>query len=303
MSTNPNPPTTTTATPPAPISGIYRDLDPLWARFQELQQKFNLAFPVVRPDFIPPLHAAAVRVVALDAVHLPKSAVRQPGESSDFYYDGKAKAYALTKVGLEKIAACMGVSWHPLLSGRVDDGSENLFRRYRMTGVYDAFDGREMVIARHKTCDFRDGSPQIAGMSPDQLAQSRKFIDEHCESKAMNRVVRSIAHLKSSYTAEELKRPFAVLATVFTGETDDPVLKAEVARLMVDRAMKRSSQLFGPGQLPGGVQPEPLQRTAPPPVGLASDHPTEPEAHDREPGADQPEPEPEPNGNGGTAPY
>jgi hypothetical protein len=303
MSTNANPTDTPSTNVPAPISGIYRDLGGLWSRFQELQQKFNLAFPVVRPDFIPPLHAVAVRVVALDAVHLPKSAIRQPGESSDFYYDGKVKAYSITKVGLEKVAAAMGVSWHPSLSGRVDDGSEPLFRRYRVTGVFTAFDGRDMVIAKHKTLDFRDGSPQIVGMSPEQLGQARKFIDEQCESKAMNRVIRSIAHLKGSYSADELKRPFAVLATVFTGETDDPVLKAEVARRIVDRAMDSSAKLFGPGQLPAGVQHEPLQRTAPAPVGLVSDHPDAPDAHDREPSTAEPEPEQPANGNGGGTPF
>jgi hypothetical protein len=287
----------------APVSGLYRDLDALWSRFQELQQRFNLAFPVVRPDFIPPLHAVAVRVVALDATHLPTGPVRQPGESADFYFDGKVKAHSITKVGLEKIAAAMGVSWHPALSGRVDDGSDALFRRYRVTGVFTAFDGRDMVIAKHKTMDLRDGSPQVAGMSAEQLAQARKFIDEQCESKAMNRVIRSIAHLKSSYTRDELKRPFAVLATVFTGETDDPVMKQEVARRMLDRALDSSAKLFGPGQLPGGVQHEPLQRTAPPPVGLVSDHADDPVSHDREPGSDDVTDTDQPAGNGQHSPF
>lgn len=248
--------------------GIYHDLGALTDAFQKAQSRFNVCFPVMKPDLIPPLYSVALRPVAIDA------RLDQAGKpvSGDLYKERGGDKYALTKVALDKLAAAANVSWHPAYTGRVDDRSEMHFRTYRACGMVLGLDGTPRLITKHKSLDLRDGAPH--GMKSDELDQARKHIDALCESKAMNRVVRTIAHIKSTYTAEELRRPFVIAALVFTGETDDPELKREVAKALVQRSTNASAMLFGP---PPGASTSPdapagtPALVAPPPLGSDPD--------------------------------
>lgn len=242
--------------------GIYHDLGSLTDAFQKAQSRFNVCFPVMKPDLIPPLYSVALRPVAIDA------RLDQAGKpmSGDLYKERGSDKYALTKVALDKLAAAANVSWHPAYTGRVDNGSEMYFRTYRACGMVLGLDGTPRLITKHKSLDLRDGAPH--GMKDDELAQARKHIDALCESKAMNRVIRTIAHIKSTYTQEELKRPFVIAALVFTGETEDPELKREVAKALVARATNASAMLFGPALGAGHAPETPTSGLlAPPPIG------------------------------------
>jgi hypothetical protein len=282
--------------------GIYRDLPSLMEAFQKAQEKFNVCFPVMRPDLIPPMHAVALRPVAID-VRLDRSGKPLSG---DLYLDrGK---YGLTKIALDKIAAAANLSWHPAYTGRVDDESEPLFRRYRACGVVHGLDGTPRLLTAHRSIDLRvtewgmrpgrnqgseekyvaAGSKDALGMSEAQWREAQKFIDEMCESKAMNRVVRQYAHIKGRYEAAELAKTFVIAALVFTGETEDPDLKRELARAMVQKATNASAALFGPG--PGSTEiADPGARTRPPALGVTTD----PDEDDDDPTAGQ-------GGTGGT---
>lgn len=245
--------------------GIYRDLPALNDAFDKLRERFNVCFPVMKPDIIPPMYAVALRPVSIDG------RLKDDGKpaSSDVYLDTAKKKYGLTKIALDKIAAAAGLSWHPAYTGRVDDNSDPLFRTYRACGVVTNLDGTPRLITAHKTLDLRDGAPH--GMTTDQLREARKHIDALCESKAMNRVIRKYAFIKGLYERDELKRPFIIAALVFTGETDDPELKREVVKAMVQRATGANANLFGPAANAGGLIEDLGQRSTPPPVGLAHD--------------------------------
>lgn len=258
-------PASTAIVPEVVGKGIYRDLPALNDAFDKLRERFNVCFPVMKPDIIPPMYAVALRPVSIDG------RLKDDGKpvSSDVYLDGRNKKYGLTKLALDKIAAAAGLSWHPAYTGRVDDNSDPLFRTYRACGVVTNLDGTPRLITAHKTLDLRDGAPH--GMTADQLREARKHIDALCESKAMNRVIRKYAFIKGLYEKDELKRPFIIAALVFTGETDDPELKREVVKAMVQRATGANVNLFGPAPSTGGLIEDLGQRTPPPPVGLTHD--------------------------------
>lgn len=256
-------PTTSTALVPEVVGkGIYTDLPALLVAFDKLRDKYNVCFPIMKPDIIPQLHAVAVRQIAIDA------RVDREGKpiGADIYRD--KGQYRLTKIALDKIAAAGGISWHPAYTGRVDDESQPHYCRYRACAVVMGLDGKERMETDHKGLDLRDGASH--GMQPKELEQARKHIEAHTESRAKNRVVRRFAFIKGGYSIEELQRPFIIAALVFTGETSDPELKREVVRVMVQRATGATSALYGPAPTPQLID-DAGRRTAPPPVGAGAD--------------------------------
>lgn len=271
--------------------GIYTDLPSLLTAFDKLRDRYNVCIPIMQPDVIPTMYAVALRPVAIDA------RVDSAGKplSSDIYQDGRdKKKYGISRIGLDKFAAAANISWHPGYTGRVDDGGEQWFRRYRACGVVQGLDGTPRLITAHKTIDLRatawgerkstwdgkekvyrvvtDGGKDAIGMTENALQEARKFIDEQCESKAMNRVLRKFAFIRGLYTREDLAKPFVISALVFTGHTDDPEMRKEVARAMVERAMGGTTALFGPAPTANNLIEDLGQRTAAPVLGSVQPH-------------------------------
>ena len=262
-----------TALAPLEGAGVYRSVDSVADAFALYRERFNILFPVMKPDLIPAMHAIALRRVAIDnRTDLVTDGNYKKAVSADLYWDKKLGQFGLTKIVLDKISAAGGVSWHPAFTGRVDDGSHGHFRAYRACAICKNLDGTPRLITAHKVLDLRDGAPH--GMSDAQLGQARLHIDAICESKAMNRAIRKFAFIKGSYTAEELKRPFIVAALVFTGELPPnapPALQAEVARAMVAQSTSAVAALFGPGAGVPSVQIEDGARIiSPSPIGTVA---------------------------------
>jgi hypothetical protein len=78
-----------------------------------------------------------------------------------------------------------------------------------------------------------------ATMKDSEFKQFAKFRTEHCESKALNRALREGLMIKSTYTAQELQKPFAVALVM--PNMSDPDLK----RAMIDRYANNASALYG----------------------------------------------------------
>lgn len=268
--------------------GIYTDLPQLIEGVRMLHGKFNVCMPITQPDLIPEMYAVALRPVAIDTRVDSKGKPLGP----DVYQDQRDRSkYGLTKIGLAKFAAAANISWHPAYTGRVDDQTEQWVRSYRACGVVLGLDGTPRYITAHKTIDLRatkwgekrsswDGKEKITkvvteggkdalGMSEAGLQQARQFIDEVCESKAMNRVLRNYAFVKGLYTREELDKPFVISALVFTGHTEDPELRREVARAMAERAMGSTAALFGPAPSANHLIEDLGRRTPPPAIGVS----------------------------------
>lgn len=183
----------------------------------------------------------------------------------------------LAKVALDKIAAAAGISWDPQQSGRQDDGSDPHYCHYRAVAHYRAFDGAMQTVSGEVELDARAGGPleqeikekaaranrNDGGAS--QLLELRKFLLRHAESKAKNRAIRSLG-LRTSYAPEELSKPFMVAKVMFTGHSDDPVIKQAFAAATADAFLGSRRALY-----PAAALPSRRVGHAPPQVGASRD--------------------------------
>lgn len=188
--------------------------------------------------------------------------------------NGKAK-YAPTRQGLMKLANASGVMWDPSRCVRLDDRRDRNYVAYQAVGGMKKIDGSPLFFKAEYDLDFevieeeiREGyenkatmyakNPQKYGwwhkMDSDSqeaylekcirrdVLQKRKHKAKLAETGAMTRVVRALLGLKSAYTAEELKKPFIVVRSVFQPDYENPEVKQEIARASVQAI----SGVFGP---------------------------------------------------------
>lgn len=161
-------------------------------------------------------------------------------------------------VGLSKsvlliLGNASGLTWMHHQMGRVDNESYGpLYCRWKAVCRVTNFDGSKREVVAHKTIDLRDGSPlcldlnRIAQKKEDkyaekdhrdprkvtadeQIAQMRANIESLAETKAMLRCVRAALGVKTSYTREEIKKPFVVCKMVWMPPQNDPVVDRMIA--------------------------------------------------------------------------
>lgn len=186
------------------------------------------------------------------------------------------------KTSLDRIGAALGVSWDAEHSRRLDDRSHPYYCEYLVVGAYQRFDGSWAQVMDQKVMDLRDGSAQVSqiyrqtkeGKDPETTIEfMRANIASHCLTKARLRALRSVG-LKTSYAPQEIERPFLVAKLVFTGQTDDPVLKPMYAAAVMMNMLAGSRMVFGQGggdalaaSMMAGSAPAPSrQMGAPPPA-------------------------------------
>lgn len=168
---------------------------------------------------------------------------------------GKGDKRGLDKSALEKIGNAAGLSWDPVLTCRLDNGSNPHYCHFRAVGYVRNFDGTVRTEVGSVEMDLRDGS-QTAIETEEralknkkdntELALMRKFILRHAESKAMNRVVRKLG-VRTSYQRHELEnKPFVVTTIMFTGQTHDPELKKMFAEKTFEAFHGGSRVLYAP---------------------------------------------------------
>lgn len=190
----------------------------------------------------------------------------------------------LSKSALNKLAGAVGIAWSGTESRRLDNGSDARYVHYRAVGYLRDFSGQIVPVKGEKVMDLRDGSPQIAAMRSRaeskaarsgekvadwkaQLRDMRLFILEHAETKAQLRAIRSLPGVRTSFTKEELAKPFFGVRLQLTGQSDDPELRRMFAERIADSFLSTQLQLFGPQTPAPAALPE---GTEPPPIG--SDH-------------------------------
>src|SRR6185295_13684583 len=145
-------------------------------------------------------------------------------------------------------------------------------------------------IVGEKEMDLREGSAQVQALwdrykakkaaferkgwkTPNeptgQIREMRLHILGHAETKAQLRAIRSLG-IKTSYTVEELRKPFVVARLMWTGQTDDPQLRGIFAEKIADSMLSGRRALFGQGGesfAPNRSGPAPLKLAGAPPVG------------------------------------
>lgn len=197
----------------------------------------------------------------------------------------------LSKTALQKLAAALGVSWNHNASGRLDDGRDPYYFEFLAVGRVRNFDGTWREIEGRKVMDLRNGSPTIQALqnraeqkaererekNPDakvgdwesQLRDLRYFIGENAETKAQLRAIRSLG-LRTSYSDDELRKPFFAAQIQFTGRSEDPEVRRMFAERIAESFMGQAVPALYGRQETQRRQPP---RHAAPPVGLEDDDP------------------------------
>jgi hypothetical protein len=258
---------------PEGVLGSYRGARELDAALRRAAETCILASPVTAASVLPEGVRATVSAIAVDV-----------GSET---YPTAGGAVALGKSALMRIASAAGVSWDPQLSGRLDDGSNPYYVRWRAVGRVRMIDGSIEVLCGEKEVDMREGSPQVDELvsvcrgkarkdmpkattaqieaearkrAEGQVRAIRLHIQSHAESKAMLRAIRARFGLRTSYSAQELaSKPIVVLRPIYTGESSDPEIRRENAAAIRQSFLGATASLYGPA--PAAMLPAP-----PPPV-------------------------------------
>jgi len=196
--------------------------------------KFNLLIPVKTMQELSPLHKLVINEVQVS-----------PNIADKDTYKEKNGELALTKKALMKLMAaaniqildsksvptqrcnkCIEIAQRTRQAPKcfecpyIDDVA------YQVTIAVPEPSGTHRIIKATKEIRMEDEKKKAA--SEAQFNQFKPFRTEHCESKALNRALREGLMLKSSYTAKELEKPFAV-ALVMPNMSDPDLKKAMIA--------------------------------------------------------------------------
>lgn len=254
------------------------------------QEEGHLVSPATACGSLPPGCEVALSAVQVDIANET--------------YDVGGGKLGLAGPVLDRISTGVGITADPIASGRLDNGSDPRYCHFKWVGHYRSFDGQIMTLTGEKEMDLREGSPQVeaiiercirrleadrkrANLEPlserearrqgrekgeNQIREMRLHIVAHAQTKARLRAVRSMG-VRAAYTRDELAKPFLMARVMFTGRTEDPVLKRTFGEMTAASFLGGTRALYG-----GGAPAEPASRVidvggdrngcgAPPPVG------------------------------------
>lgn len=187
-----------------------------------------------------------------------------------------AGGVALHKTALNRIAKAVGISWDPRQSHRTDRGDIPNFASYKAVGHFRDFDGTWRTIEGEKQMDLTDGSERAKTMKPGELSEARKFVAEHAQTKAQLRAIRSLG-IRSSYSKEELDKPFVCFRLIFTGQSDDPETRKVFAEATAKAMLGGSEMLFGTAETSRPMLTEGSEQVAEPRAEPKTETAQEPE--------------------------
>lgn len=226
-----------------------RTLEEVRSRYSE--QNYNLLVPQTSMEMLPAGVIPAVTLVKADMD------VKNGGD----LYPVEGGNLAPTKTLLNKLAAAGGVTW--LDSRRVDDRRHPHYVEWTVTAQMTLPDGSVRRETSSKTIDMREDTGDGRGSDLQrvittaerardgqgrdparEIEQVRMFLQEHAESKAKNRCIRALLGLRTSYSRQQLQRPFAVAKLV--PDPQDPFAQ----RAVVANVLGATRALFGPPPTP-----------------------------------------------------
>ena len=198
-------------------------------------------------------------------------------DSKGYVHKATPAKYALTKKGLTKLMRAAGIkilSSRPVVPSTCQKcaevnrsigkpircgGCPNKDVKHEVRISVPQLTGENVTIVAHKEIAVDDVT---AGMTEKQRAEFMKFRSEMCESKALNRALRTAMQIKSSYLIEEFGKPFVVAYLV--PNLDNPTVREEAVKSMFGAANdlygsrpKTSHTVYVDDDDDGYVLPEP----------------------------------------------
>jgi len=187
-------------------------------------------------------------------VYVQQPAKKESTDNRGNYHPATPNMYAITKNGLKKLAdgagikmvssehvipttcqKCVAVNQH---TGKIIQcgNCRNSDVAYRVTISVPQLTGEILTVEDTHEIIVDNTTP---GMTEKQKAEFMKHLPQICEAKALNGAIRTALHIKGTYTAEELNKPFVVAYLV-------PNLNHEEVKKAAISSMFQSTQkLFG----------------------------------------------------------
>lgn len=218
-------------------------------------EKYNLLVPMQTVTEIAEIQKPVMNVVQI-STDLEDKEIYVQEKAKDAWKDRPATParYALTKKGLTKLMRAAGIkvlSSRPVIPSTCQKCANmnaaigkpvrcgacpNKDVKYECRISVPQLTGEDMEVVAHKEILVDD---VVAGMTDNQRAEFLKFRNEMCESKALNRALRTAMQIKGTYLIEEFKKPFVVAYLV--PNLDNPDVKAEA----VKHFFGASEQMYG----------------------------------------------------------
>ncbi|MEG1894602.1 MAG: hypothetical protein RR162_00080 [Oscillospiraceae bacterium] len=211
--------------------------------------KFNLLVPMQTVAEIADIQRPVMNSVTISTNLEDKEIYEQ-----EKAYNGNPSRYALTKKGLTKLMRAAGIkilSSRPIVPSTCQKCAEinkgigkpvrcgacpNKDVKYECRIGVPQLTGESIDIVAHKEVIVDD---VVAGMTDRQKAEFLKFRNEMCESKALNRALRTAMQIKSTYLIGEFQKPFVVAYLV--PNLDNPLVKEKA----VESFFASSKELYG----------------------------------------------------------
>lgn len=212
--------------------------------------KYNLLVPMQTVAEIAAIHKPVMNVVYISKDLNDKEIyVQEKAKSAWKDRPASPAKYALTKKGLTKLMRAAGIkilSSRPVVPSKcqkcaamnasigkpVNCGAcPNKDVKYEVRISVPQLTGENIDIVAHKEIIIDDVT---ADMTEAQRAEFLKFRNEMCESKALNRALRTAMQIKGTYYIEEFDKPFVVAYLV--PNLDNPDVRAEAVKGMFGAA-------------------------------------------------------------------
>ncbi|MEC4685385.1 MAG: hypothetical protein VST71_06610 [Nitrospirota bacterium] len=218
----------------------------------------------------PPHLAPVIKIVHIDTSY----------HSKDIYPVGGGK-YAFSRDGIQKFRIAGGIEFvgHPggdyvpirngilvrAMGRRFDpDGNTKIEVDGKMIDLEareedKRLTSRKKIDQEHKDWSEEKKRRRVEESTKNYILSQNKFKYEIALTGAQSRVVSKLLGLKSTYTLEELKRPFVIVAMVPDWDKNDP----EIKRMVTARMLGFSEQLYPNTSRPNN---DPAPDCAAPPV-------------------------------------
>ncbi len=187
--------------------------------------KYNVLVPIRTVAEIAEIQRPVMNVVYISTNLKDKEIYEQEKARIDRNGQEVPPKYAIAKKGLTKLMIAAGIKIsdsRPIVPStcqkcaNINAGIGKAVRcgacsnkdvKYEVRISVPQLTGENIEIVAHKEIIVDDA---IVGMSDRQITEFLKFRNEMCETKALNRALRSAMQIKSTYFLEELKKPFVV---------------------------------------------------------------------------------------------
>jgi hypothetical protein len=195
--------------------------------------RFNLLTPFLLTDETSPMHQVRTQVVQIN-----------PKDGAGDVFTMKGGKLYLAASARRKLAAVAGIMENWRESGLIEDTPTKVC--YRAIGAIQDAVGQWRPVTATKTIELEQLRKIKETAKEVEAIWAYRY--ERAETGAWSRLATAALGLKSSYTAEELAKPFAVSRVILAIDYADP----EVRRMITARALDAQANVFGQPTTPQG---------------------------------------------------